>query len=91
MPCLFEPAHYPEGMEAQSRRRSHVDYLLYYLNMDDEGLQLPAKEKMVALIGVKDLIVVETDDALLVMSPDKAQDVKKVVNWLRDKGRTDLL
>lgn len=59
--------------------------------LESQNVFVHTKEKMVALIGVKDLILVETDDALLLMSPDKAQDVKKVVNWLRDKGRTDLL
>lgn len=59
--------------------------------LESQNVFVHTKEKMVALIGVKDLIVVETDDALLVMSKEKAQDVKKVVNWLRDKGRTELL
>lgn len=47
--------------------------------------------RMVAVVGLADVIVVDTPDALLVMSADAAQDVKKVVDLLRDEGRDDLL
>jgi len=43
-------------------------------------------EKMVALIGVEDLIVVETDDALLICRRETSQDVRKVVEHLEEKG-----
>jgi mannose-1-phosphate guanylyltransferase len=39
-------------------------------------------DKFVALVGVKDLVVVETEDALLITTRDKAQDVGKVVKYL---------
>lgn len=48
-------------------------------------------EKMIALIGVDDLVIVETDDALLVCDQNKAQDVKKVVEYLQENGREELL
>jgi mannose-1-phosphate guanylyltransferase len=48
-------------------------------------------EKTVALVGVENLIVVETRDALLVASRNKAQDVSKVVKALEAKGREELL
>ncbi len=47
--------------------------------------------KQVALVGVDDLIVVETADALLVCRRDRAQDVKKVVEVLNRRGRQELL
>ena len=43
-------------------------------------------EMMVALIGVEDLIVVETDDALLICRRETSQDVRKVVEHLEEKG-----
>ena len=46
---------------------------------------------MIAAIGVEDLIIVETDDAVLVCHKDKAQDVKKVVEGLGELGRTEYL
>lgn len=47
--------------------------------------------KMTALVGVDNLIVVATDDALLVCRKDRAQDVKKVVETLQQAGRQEYL
>jgi mannose-1-phosphate guanylyltransferase len=47
--------------------------------------------KVIALIGVSDLVVVDTGDALLVMSRDRAQDVKKAVDALTAAKRHDVL
>ena len=49
------------------------------------------KPKTVALVGVYDLVVVETDDAILVMARERAQDVRLVVDELKKRGRTGLL
>lgn len=48
-------------------------------------------DRLIALVGVDNVIVVDTGDALLVVDKDKAQDVKKVVNWLEENDRADLL
>jgi mannose-1-phosphate guanylyltransferase/mannose-6-phosphate isomerase len=48
-----------------------------------------ADHRLVSLVGVTDLVVVETSDAVLVAHKDKAQDVKKVVEDLRARGRTE--
>jgi mannose-1-phosphate guanylyltransferase len=47
--------------------------------------------KQVALVGVSDLVIVDTDDALLVCPLGRAQDVKKVVEELERQGMTELL
>jgi mannose-1-phosphate guanylyltransferase len=47
--------------------------------------------KFVALVGVENLIVVDTEDALLIAHRDHSQDVGKVVKELGVSGRTDLL
>ena len=44
------------------------------------------KDKLVALVGVRDLVVVDTEDALLVVPRDRAQDVKAVVQALKERG-----
>ncbi|MBN2340553.1 MAG: mannose-1-phosphate guanylyltransferase [Deltaproteobacteria bacterium] len=49
------------------------------------------KEKLVALVGVEDLIVVDTGDALLICKKDQDQHVKKVVETLKSQGRKNLL
>jgi mannose-1-phosphate guanylyltransferase/mannose-6-phosphate isomerase len=49
-----------------------------------------ADRRLVSLIGVQDLIVVETSDAVLVAHKDKAQDVKKVVDQLKALKRPEV-
>ncbi len=48
-----------------------------------------ARPMTVALVGVEDLVVVQTDDALLVVPRERAQDVKLVVDALKARGELD--
>ena len=52
---------------------------------------LAKSPKKIALVGVDDLVVVETDDAILVIPRDRAQDVRLVVEALKKSGETSLL
>jgi mannose-1-phosphate guanylyltransferase len=45
----------------------------------------------VATVGVKDLVVVETGDALLITTRERAQDVGKVVKYLDEKKLNELV
>lgn len=58
--------------------------------IDASGLVLRGTDRLVALVGVQDVVVVDTPDALLVTTRDRAQDVKKVVARLKENGRADL-
>lgn len=58
---------------------------------DAEGNFLWSPTKFVAAIGVRDLVVVDTPDALLICPRDRAQDVSKIVKTLEEKKRSDLL
>ncbi|MEZ4298189.1 MAG: sugar phosphate nucleotidyltransferase [Polyangiaceae bacterium] len=49
-----------------------------------------AGKRVIALAGVADLVVVETDDALLVTTRDRAQDVKRIVDELKKRGDAGL-
>jgi mannose-1-phosphate guanylyltransferase len=49
---------------------------------DTEGALVYSPKKLVALVGVKDLIIIETKDALLICKKGRSQDVKKVVDTL---------
>ncbi|MBM3209183.1 hypothetical protein FJZ40_02740 [Candidatus Shapirobacteria bacterium] len=49
------------------------------------------KEKMLATLGVKDLIVVDTADALLICHKDKVGEVSEVVKILKEKGKEKYL
>ena len=46
-----------------------------------------AEHRMVAALGLDNIVIVETADAVLVAHRDKAQDVKKIVEWLNASGR----
>lgn len=48
-----------------------------------------ADYRLVTLLGVKDLVVIETSDALLVADKHAAQDVKKIVDQLTTAGRSE--
>jgi mannose-1-phosphate guanylyltransferase/mannose-6-phosphate isomerase len=57
-----------------------------------EGLKnsyVRAEHRMVAAIGLENVVVVETPDAVLVAHRDKAQDVKKIVERLNASGRDE--
>ena len=47
--------------------------------------------KLVSVVGVDNLVVVETDDAIMVCKKENAQDVKKIVEKLEASGRTEFL
>ncbi len=55
------------------------------------GNYIDAEGKLVALLGVKDLIVVDTPDALLIADRNRAQEVGELVKRLEKAGREDLL
>ncbi|PKN51065.1 MAG: mannose-1-phosphate guanylyltransferase [Deltaproteobacteria bacterium HGW-Deltaproteobacteria-13] len=52
---------------------------------DSEGSLIYSPRKLVALVGIKDLIIVETKDALLICKKGSSQNVKKVVDILEGK------
>ncbi len=53
------------------------------LSIDSKNTLIYSPKKLVAAIGVEDIIIVETEDALLVCSKDRAQDVSQVIEILR--------
>ena len=55
------------------------------------GNYVHAPGKFVAVVGVKDIVVVETDDALLVTTRENSQEVGKVVKYLDEKKFTKLV
>ena len=51
---------------------------------ESKGCYVLRPNKMVALVGVKDIVVVETEDALLITTRQGSQDVGKVVKELKN-------
>ena len=62
-----------------------------HLVIDTTGTLVRGKDRPVVTIGLEDMIIVDTEDALLVCPKDRAQDVKAVVDRLKREGRNDLL
>lgn len=57
------------------------------LTAESEGCYLQSTSRLVAVVGLKDHVVVETKDAVLVAPKDRVQDVKLLVNELKAQGR----
>ena len=62
-----------------------------WLRLDSKNTLVSTSKKMIVTIGVENLVVVDTPDALLITHKDKAQDVKKVVESLKADDRRELL
>jgi mannose-1-phosphate guanylyltransferase len=58
-----------------------------FVAVDSHNCLVRSEGKLVAAIGVDDLVIVDTPDALLVCRRDRAQDVKEVVNRLAAQGK----
>ena len=66
--------------------RENVSYI------DSAGdVVVPAAGRTIALLGVNDMVVVDTPDALLVAPRARSQEVKNMVAHLRQEGRDELL
>jgi len=61
------------------------------ISLNSHGNVVHVPGKLVALVGVDDLVVVDTGDALLICPRDDDQRVKDITVRLNEEGRTDLL
>jgi mannose-1-phosphate guanylyltransferase len=77
--------------ELLPRDRSSNAAVADLLAIDSGGNYVDAQGKLVALLGVKDLVVVDTPDALLIADRNRAQQIGEVVKELERRKREDLL
>ncbi|KUJ83638.1 mannose-1-phosphate guanylyltransferase/mannose-6-phosphate isomerase [Microbulbifer flavimaris] len=63
------------------------DVMLY----DSRNCYVQSDHKLIAAIGLEDLVVVESDDAIMVAAKDRVQDVKKVVERLKAENRPEAM
>ena len=61
------------------------------ISVGSERTTICGGKRFIAAIGVEDIIIVDTDDAVLICSKNNTQDVKKVIAQLNEQGRTDLV
>lgn len=58
--------------------------------VDASGLVVPSGDRVIAVVGLEDVVVVDTGDAILVTTTERAQDVKAIVAELKESGRAHL-
>jgi len=59
-----------------------------YINYQSKNCFIKSDRKLVAVIGLENIIVIDTDDAILIARKDKVQDVKKVIEELKKRGKS---
>ncbi|WKV08018.1 mannose-1-phosphate guanylyltransferase [Thermoanaerobacterium sp. CMT5567-10] len=55
------------------------------VSVDTKKCIITGSDKLIATLGIEDVIIVDTEDALLICSKDKAQNVKEVLKEIREK------
>lgn len=61
------------------------------INVDSKNCTVCGGARMVAVLGLEDVVIVDTPDAVLVCDKNSTQDIKKVLAQLRAQGRVELL
>jgi mannose-1-phosphate guanylyltransferase len=62
-----------------------------HVGLDTTGCLIHGSRRLVATIGLEDMIVVDTEDALLVCPRERAQEVRDLVKKLKESGREEYL
>lgn len=62
-----------------------------HIAIDTKGCITYSQKRLITTLGVENLVVVETEDAILVCDKNRAQDVKLLVEQLKEEGREELL
>ena len=81
---LFEPDE--EGNVVQGARHVGVDTRRCIVYLGDDAVGAAGRPRLVATLGVSDLVIVQTEDVTLVCSKERAQDVRLLLSRLRGCG-----
>ena len=61
------------------------------VTVDTRNSVIQGEKKLIAAVGIEDLIIIDTEDALLVCDKNSAGDIKKVIENLKICNRTEYL
>lgn len=90
LPAAFDwvdVGHWRSVKDILSKKEADNIFNGKYVGLDSSGnLAYSYSNKLITTIGIKNSIIIETPDAILVCPKDKAQDVKKLVQLLEKKG-----
>jgi len=76
---LFDVLSETHGTEMISRG--------YHIDVDSKGSLVYGGDKMIATLGLEDVIVIDTPDVMLIANKHKAQDIKKMLEKLKNEGK----
>jgi mannose-1-phosphate guanylyltransferase len=64
-----------------------------HINIDSSNIMVHSEgsDRLVVTIGIEDMVIVDTDDVLLVCSKDRAEDVRQAINQIMEKGQERFL
>lgn len=63
----------------------------HHLSTNDDNILVFAGDKLVATVGLKDIVIIDTEDALLICNRHRAHEVKDLLNKLKDEGKEEYL
>ncbi len=63
----------------------------HVLAINSQNNLIHANGRLVALSGINDMIIIDTDEILLIVPKDRSQDVKKLVERLKEEGKKEYL
>ncbi len=72
-------------------REEQATRTAFRITIDSPGSAVFGERRAVALVDVPNVVVVDTDDAVLVVSRGSTEKVRRIVEELRRRGRGDLL
>ncbi len=73
------------------RKKSHTISQGNSLGIDNKNCLIYAKDKLLATVGLKDIVIVDTPDVTLVCNRNKSQDVKKLIEKIKANGLKEYL
>lgn len=62
-----------------------------HIGLKTENSLIYAHDKLIATVGIKDLLIIDTPDVILICHKNRAQDVKKIVEQLKQMGKRKYL
>jgi mannose-1-phosphate guanylyltransferase len=75
----------------QSDEHGNVVVGSSHVGVDTSSSFIRGSKKLIATVGLEDVIIIDTDDAMLICARDQAQNVKLIVEQLQKDGRTEYL
>ena len=73
------------------RNKSHTVSRGNHLGLNDKNCLIYAQDKLLATVGLKDIVIVDTPDVTLVCNRNKSQDVKKLIEKIKANGLKEYL